>query len=85
MKMYNCQDCINLGSQLCDYCTVAEVPSGREQRPRYFVRATEIGACAEGPIPEFIKDCIARGKSISSAVVMRYNQDLEKKRGGYND
>ena len=78
MKKYDCQDCINALSPLCQYCTVTKVPSGKEQKPQHFIRATEIGTCAEGNIPDFIKDCIDRGKSISTAVILRYNKDLEK-------
>ena len=79
MQKYDCCKCINLHSPLCSYCTVTKVPSGKEQKPRHFIRATEIGTCADGKIPEFIKDCIDRGKSISTAVIIRYNKDLETK------
>ena len=78
MGKYDCLECINQHSPICEYCSVTHVPSGKEMRPRYFVRISSIGRVAEGGMPQYIKGCVENGKTISTAVIDKYNRIIEE-------
>lgn len=78
MKKYRCTNCVNLASPLCDYCTVLEMPSGKEQKPKYYIGSAELGYAVEGNIPTLIKISVENGVSIPLIAVYRYNEELEK-------
>lgn len=77
MAKYDCIDCINQKSPICEHCSVSKMPSGKEMRPRYFVRISQIGRVAEGGIPRYINGCVENGKTISVGVVDKYNKIIE--------
>lgn len=79
MGKYDCVDCINLSSSICEYCSVTKMPSGVEMRPRYFVRISSIGRVIDGGIPQYIQGCVERGKTIPLSVIEKYNRTVEEK------
>lgn len=78
IKIYNCSDCVNQNSPLCELCYKIDSPSGNSTKPTYFVSATEIVVPAHKNIKAKIVDNISRNNPIPINWVMEYNKFVEK-------
>ncbi len=77
-KKYNCADCANRKTSLCELCRHIKKPSGSETRPTMYVgmrtdtntkRTVEAGRLAS-----LIEGYIRLGLSVPVAVVIEYNK-----------
>lgn len=78
MKKYSCLNCTNNGSPLCEYCSTVLSPSGKEQKPSYFVPYSSI-TVNEGVGLDIVKR-IFRSQSVPLSLVLKYNERLAGER-----
>lgn len=90
-KQYDCSTCVNRNSPLCELCTQITSPSGKERRPKYYMRIMELEPFApELKVPlglntELEKRAITiarylgAGLPIPIRVVLEYNKIAERK------
>ena len=70
--MYNCKECANRGTPLCNECSSITKPSGEETRPTRFVKLIPIGKVDKLIIN--IAAYIDRKKPIPLGMVLEYNK-----------
>ena len=86
--MFECKECANRGSVLCELCTTITHPDGEESKPNYYIEFNSV-------VPfDAKRDLQGRGENIAVALeiylragwalpvsmVMEYNRRVEEKR-----
>ena len=69
--MYNCKECANKGTPLCNECSSITKPSGEETRPTHFVKLISLDKVDKLIVN--INAYIERKKPIPTAMVLAYN------------
>lgn len=69
--MYNCNECANKGTFICNNCSSITKPSGEETRPTQFVKLTPIGDVDKLVVN--ISAYVDRRKPIPLGMVLQYN------------
>jgi hypothetical protein len=69
--MYNCKECANRATLVCDKCTSITKPSGAETRPTEFVKLIPLDQ--KEKLKVNILAYLERGKPIPVAMVFEYN------------
>ena len=89
-KEYNCIECVNKATPLCNMCRVIKSPSGRESKPTYYVALTtiQLGENVEHVTTQDEKTegmawIIAQHLNIRvpipTSIVLNYNRQVEQK------
>lgn len=77
MAKYVCSTCVNLDSPLCQLCSKAEFPSGKEAKPRYYIAMTSFMLAPKETLRDKIILCLSHSESIPLEWVQQYNRSVE--------
>ena len=86
--MFECNNCANRHSPLCELCTQVTAPDGTEHKPKYFITLTEFMPSGqfrrlEGraeTCAELLELYVRSGWPLPVGIVMEYNGHIEKLR-----
>ena len=70
--MYNCKECANAGTLICNNCNSITKPSGDETRPTEFVHLVPLSAKEKSE--SNIRAYIDRSKPIPLSLIFQYNE-----------
>jgi hypothetical protein len=70
--MYNCTECANKGTPLCNECSSITKPSGEETRPTEFLHVIPLSE--KEKTESNIRAYLERSKPIPITLVMKYNE-----------
>lgn len=71
---YECKDCANQATALCEKCLFVTKPSGDTDKPTGFVQLKNIPLCATRK--EYIAKCLEENAPIPIKVVLGYNKEV---------
>ena len=69
--MYNCNECANADTIICDKCTSITKPSGEETRPTEYVHLVPLDK--KERLTVSIQAYLERGKPLPVKMVLEYN------------
>ena len=86
--MFECSNCANRHSPLCELCTQVTAPDGTESKPKYFITLTEFWPCGqyrrlEGraeTCAQLLELYVRSGWPLPVGIVVEYNGHIEKLR-----
>lgn len=86
--MFECSNCANRHSPLCELCTQVTAPDGTESKPKYFITLTEFMPSGqyrrlEGraeTCAQLLELYVRSGWPLPVGIVMEYNGHIEKLR-----
>ena len=86
--MFECNNCANRRSPLCELCTQVTAPDGTESKPKYFITLTEFMPCGQyrrlerraETCAQLLELYVRSGWPLPVGIVMEYNGHIEKLR-----
>lgn len=86
ISTYDCRECINRASPICEDCRQITAPGGKEQKPTKYIRQSdasrlicrEFTPCKPDRMAALLMMHIQRNEPLPTALVMIYN-DIAKK------
>ena len=70
--IYDCKECANQATLICNVCSTITKPSGTETRPTQFVKLKPFSKAEKNAVT--LKAYLDKGKPLPLAIVLEYNE-----------